>query len=62
MIELGQERYFELSLGADDSRQIINDVRDLPYAYRGMEVVERVVELGLGELIARLDPIYVLKL
>jgi hypothetical protein len=62
VIELGQERYFELSLGADDSRQIINDVRDLPYAYRGMEVVERVVELGLGELIARLDPIYVLKL
>jgi hypothetical protein len=62
VIELGQERYFELSLGTDDSRQIVSDVCDLPYAYRGMEVVERVVELGLGELVARLDPIYVLKL
>lgn len=61
VIELGQERYFELSL-ADDRRQIVSDVRDLPYAYRGMEVVERVVELGLGELVARLDPVYVLKL
>lgn len=60
VIELGQERYFELSLS--DGRQIVSDVRDLPYAYRGMEVVERVVELGLGELVARLDPIYVLKL
>jgi hypothetical protein len=62
VIELGQERYFELSLGVDQSRQIVSDVRDLPHAYRGMEVVKRVVELGLGELIAQLDPIYVLKL
>ena len=62
VIELGQERYFELSLGVDDSRQIVSDVRDLPYAYRGLEVVERVVELGLGELVARLAPIYVLKI
>lgn len=62
VIELGQERYFELSMDAGDGRQIVSDVRDLPYAYRGMEVVERVVELGLGELVARLDPIYVLKI
>jgi hypothetical protein len=62
VIELGQERYFELSLSAGDGRQIVSDVRDLPYAYRGMEVVERVVELGLGKLVARLDPLYVLKL
>ncbi len=62
VIEMGQERYFELSMGADGSRQIVSDVRDMPYAYRGMEVVERVVELGLGDLIARLDPVYVLKI
>jgi hypothetical protein len=62
VIELEQERYFELSFGAGDGRQIVGDVRDLPYAYRGMEVVERVVELGLGKLVARLDPLYVLKL
>lgn len=62
VIEMGQARYFELGLGADESRQVVSDVRDLPYAYRGMEVVERVVELGLGDLIARLDPVYVLKI
>ncbi len=62
VIEMGQERYFELSLGTDESRQYVSDVRDLPYAYRGMEVVERVVELGLGELVARLTPLYVLKI
>ena len=62
VIELERERYFELSFGAGDGRQIVGDVRDLPYAYRGIEVVERVVELGLGKLVARLDPLYVLKL
>jgi hypothetical protein len=62
VIEMGQERCFELSLGTDDGRQIVSGVHDLPYTYRGVEVVEHVVELGLGELVARLDPIYVLKL
>ena len=62
VIEMGQKRYFELSLGTDESRQYVSDVRDLPYAYRGMEVVERTVALGLGDLVARLDPIYGLKL
>ncbi len=62
VIELEQGRYFELGFGAGDGRQILRDVRDLPYAYRGPEIVERMVELHLGELVARLDPIYVFKL
>jgi hypothetical protein len=62
VIELEQKRCFELSLRNGDAQQIIVDVRDLPYAYRGMEVVERVIDLGMGELVARLDPILVLKL
>jgi hypothetical protein len=62
VIELEQQRCFELGLRNGDARQIVVDVRDLPYAYRGMEVVERVVELGMAEMVARLDPIYVLKL
>jgi hypothetical protein len=62
VIEVDQERYFELSFVTGDGRQIVNDVRDLPYAYRGMEVVERTVALGLGDLVAQLNPIYGLKL
>jgi hypothetical protein len=62
VIEVDQERYFELSFVRGEARQIVNNVRDLPYAYRGMEVVERTVAVGLGELVAQLDPIYGLKL
>jgi hypothetical protein len=62
VLEVKQERYFELSFVNGEGRQIVRNVRDLPYAYRGMEVVERTVALGLGDLVARLDPIYGLKL
>jgi hypothetical protein len=61
VIELGDARYFELSFSSGDGRQIVRDVRDLPFAYRGIEVLDRVAELGLGELVARLDPMYTLK-
>lgn len=61
VIEMNQERYFELSFVTGKGRQIVSNVRDLPYAYRGMEVVERTVESGLGELVAQLDPILGLK-
>jgi hypothetical protein len=62
VIEMDQERYFELSFVTGEGRQIVGNVRDLPYAYRGLEVVEHTVALGLGELVAQLDPIYGLKL
>lgn len=62
VIELGQKRYFELDFSTGDGRQILGNVHDLPYAYRGLEVVKRTEELNLGKVAARLDPIYVLKL
>lgn len=61
-IAMGEERYFELDFSAGDGRQIVSDVRDLPYSYRGLEIVDRVVELELGKVAARLDPIYVFKI
>jgi hypothetical protein len=55
------ERYFEVNLGSGNGRKFLSDVRNLPYAYRGHEVVSRVLELGMGELLARLDVVYTLK-
>ncbi|MGD8244655.1 MAG: hypothetical protein PVI63_05625, partial [Anaerolineae bacterium] len=62
VIEMEQERYFEVSFVTGEGRQIVSNVRDLPFAYRGKEVLERTVALGLGELVAQLDPVYGLKL
>ncbi len=60
VVELGGERYFEVSLD-NGIRQFITNTRTIPYTYRGQEVVERSVELDMGELVARLDPVYGLK-
>lgn len=60
--EIDDKRYFEVDLNTGEGRQIIAGVRDLPYEYRGRKVVLRMVELGMGELVARLTPVYVLKI
>jgi hypothetical protein len=61
VVDVEGERYFEVNFGNGHGRQLLSDVRALPYAYRGREVVSRVLELGMGELLARLDVIYTLK-
>jgi len=59
--EIDGERYFEVDLTTGRGRQIVSRVRDLPYEYRGRKVVLRTLELGMAELVARLTPVYVLK-
>jgi len=45
----------------DRGKQIIFDVRDIPFIYRGREVALRLLELELGEIAAKLIPLYVIK-
>ncbi|MFQ5592803.1 MAG: hypothetical protein ACE5HA_01505 [Anaerolineae bacterium] len=59
--EINGERYFEVDLATGRGQQIMAGVRDLPYEYRGRKVVLRTLELGMAELVARLTPVYVLK-
>lgn len=59
--EIDGERYFEVDLSTGPASQVIAGVRDLPYEYRGRKVVLRTVELRMAELVARLTPVYVLK-
>ena len=53
------KRVFELQSTTGQANQRITTPRDLPYAYRGMEVKDRMVELGLGEPVIKLDLDYV---
>jgi hypothetical protein len=55
------ERYFEVDLLNERGREFITSIREIPYGYRGRQVVLRTVELGMAELVARLTPLYVLK-
>ncbi len=62
VIEIKGERYFILDMQTDVGNKICSDVRDMEFDYRGKGVVLRTVELGFGDILARLIPHYVLKI
>ena len=59
---LNGERYFELEPRSGQGRQIVEDVRDLPFEYRNREVLDRALELDMMEVAACLHPQFVLKI
>ncbi|MFC1786474.1 hypothetical protein ACFLY8_00340 [Halobacteriota archaeon] len=61
VMEVGGERYFEVEMHNAVGHKIFSNPKDIEFIYRGREVVIKTLELGLGELDARLIPEYVLK-
>ncbi len=59
--EIGEKRYFKADAANDRGKQIIFDVRDIPFIYRGREVALKLLELELGKIAAKLIPLYVIK-
>ncbi len=55
-------RFFEVKSKHGEGSEIVGDLRNVPYEYRGKEVVTQTVELELGKPVAELIPIYVLKI
>ncbi|UCF85974.1 MAG: hypothetical protein JSV50_10180 [Desulfobacteraceae bacterium] len=62
VLEYNDHRYFEVDQVTDRGKKVLSDVREIPYTYRGREVVLRTLELNLCELVAKLVPRYVLKI
>ncbi|MDH4206396.1 MAG: hypothetical protein OEV45_12800, partial [Desulfobacteraceae bacterium] len=61
VFEHNDRRYFEVDLLNDRGKKVISNPREIPYLYRGREVVLKSLELNLCELLAKLVPRYVLK-
>lgn len=61
VFEHNDQRYFEIDLLNDRGKKVISNPREIPYLYRGREVVLKSLELNLCELLAKLVPRYVLK-
>ncbi len=62
VMEVKGERYFEVEMHNAIGHKIFSNPRDIEFIYRGREVLIKTLELGLGELEARLIPEYVLKI
>ena len=63
VLEYKYQRYFACELVKDRKKlKIIRDVKELQFEYRGRDVILKSIQLELGEIIARLNPIFSLKL
>ncbi len=63
ILEYKDQRYFVTSLETNISRlKIIRNVSELQFEYRGRDIVLKTLQLDLGEIIARLNPLFSLKL
>ncbi len=62
IIEIEGKRYFEVEMSNDRGKKIISDVRELPFEYRGRKVILRSLEIGSLKIVAKMIPLYVLKI
>jgi hypothetical protein len=63
ILEYKNQRYFVTSLKTNISRlKIVRNVGDLQFEYRARDVVLKTMQLDLGDIIARLNPLFSLKL
>ncbi|MFX1503159.1 MAG: hypothetical protein ACFFDH_19520 [Promethearchaeota archaeon] len=63
ILEYKNQRYFVTSLKTNISRlKIIRNVSELQFEYRGRDVVLKSLQLNLGDILARLNPLFSLKL
>ncbi len=61
IFEIEKKRFFKADVANDRGKQIICDTRDIPYKYRGKEVLLKLMELNMAEIIVKLVPLYVVK-
>jgi len=63
VLEYKDQRYFVCELREDTTKlKIVRNVKELQFEYRGRDVILKSLQLDLGEIIARLNPIFSLKL
>lgn len=62
IFEVNNKRFFEINMVDGLGKKIVSDMRELQFAYRSREVVQKTIELGLGEPLVELRPVYTLKI
>ncbi len=57
-----KRRYFSVDLGTGIGRQMFETPRELQFTYRGRNVLVQTIDLGMAEIVARMVPVYALKI
>lgn len=60
--EVNGRRIFEVKSRRGEGVELFGDLNNIPFEYRGTEILDRTVALGLGKPVAELIPLYVYKI
>ncbi len=61
VLEVGDQRYFEMSTIESQTTELVQDLHDVQQKYRGRQPVLKALECGLGRMVGKLTPVHVLK-
>ena len=62
IFEIKDKRYFEIGMADSIGKKIISNPKNLQFTYRGREVVQRTLDIGMCEIAAELEPVYTIKI
>lgn len=62
IFEIKDKRYFKIDMTNSVGKKIISNMKELQFAYRGREVMQRTLEIGMCSLSAVLEPVYTIKI
>ncbi len=61
VFEIKDKRYFKIDLVDSIGKKIISNMKEMEFDYRGREVVQKTLDLGMCEISAVLNPVYTIK-
>jgi len=61
IFEIKDKRYFEIDMANSVGKKIISNMKELQFTYRGREVIQRTLDIGMCDISAVLNPVYTLK-
>lgn len=62
VFEIKKKRYFEIEMAGGIGKKIISNPKELQFTYRGREVLQRTLDIGMAEVAAELRPVYTIKI
>ncbi|MBN1544301.1 hypothetical protein JW898_02450 [Candidatus Woesearchaeota archaeon] len=62
VFEMKDKRYFKIEMANSVGKKILSNMREMEFTYRGREVMQRCLDIGMCEIAAVLDPVYTIKI
>ena len=62
ILEIDGERFFVCEQETEDAISILSDVTETQFLYRGKKIINKIQNLGLGNLEVKLHPKFILKI